>query len=199
MRDFDEIKNIWQDQKEPTLGHEEILKRVKRSKSRMANKLLLEVIAMSMSIAILSYAWFMIPFRMWTTHLSLLIFMGCSLFVLFAQLSDFRHIHESNNLLDKPEDYIRDLKKYKQERHQLNTQKYRVYTLFLGLGLVLFFIEIFFVASIWFTVFGLGVSILWILFCYFWLMRRYIRREEEALSEMIEDLERLKKQFEEEE
>ncbi|MFM6976418.1 MAG: hypothetical protein ACKOW2_06190 [Sphingobacteriaceae bacterium] len=198
MRDFDEIKNIWQEQQDPKLNHEEILKRVKRSKSRLANKLLAEVLLMSVTIAVLSYAWYMIPFRMWTTHLSLLIFMASSLFVLFAQLTDYRRINSSSDLLDKPESYIQYLKKYQQERHQLNTQKYRVYTLFLGLGLLLFFVEIFFVASAWFTILGLGLSIAWIICCYFWLMRRYIRREENYLNEMIEDLERLQKQFGEE-
>ncbi len=196
MKDFEEIKNIWHKQPDPELSQEEILKQIKRSKNRLASKLLLEVIIMSLTIAILTYAWFMIPFRMWTTHLALLIFMASSLFVLFAQLSGYRSIH-ADGFLNKPEAYINYLKTYKQERHQLNTQKYRVYTLFLGLGLILFFIEIFFVASVWFTIIGLGLSIAWILICYFWLMRIYISREENELSEMIENLERLEKQFEE--
>lgn len=197
MKEFDELINIWQEQPESSFNHEEILKGVKASRNKLANKLLLEVIAMSFSIAILSYAWYMIPFRMWTTHLSLLIFMACCLFVLFAQLSDYRRIHSHYDLLQKPGSYIDYLKKFKQERHRLNTQKYLVYTLFLGLGLLLFFVEIFFLSSLWLTIIGLSISIGWILICYFWLMKIYVRKEESYLSEMIENLERLKKQFEE--
>lgn len=194
MKDFEKIKNIWHKQDDPKLSQDEILKQVKRSKSRLANKLLLEVLAMSISIALLSYAWFMIPFRMWTTHLALLIFMGSSLFVLFAQLSGYQRIHISG-LFEKPASYVQYLKKYQQERYVLNTQRYRVFTLFLGLGLILFFIEIFFVASIWFTIIGLGISAAWILICYFWLMRIYISKEEKELNNMIDNLERLEKQF----
>lgn len=197
MKEFDVLQNIWQDQQDPKLDQDEILKRVKRSRNRLANKLLIEVLFMSFAIAVLSYAWYMIPFRMWTTHLSLLIFMACCLFVLFAQLSDYRRIHAEEDFLQKPELYIQYLKNFKQERHKLNTQKYLVYTLLLGLGLILFFVEIFFVSSIWLTIIGLSLSVGWILICYFWLMRLYIRKEEHYLNEMIEQLERLSKQFSE--
>lgn len=198
MKDFEVIKNIWQDQQDPTLSQEEVLKRMKRSRNRLANRLLLEVVLMSFCIALLSYAWYMIPFRMWTTHLSLFIFMACSLFVLFAQLSAYRRIHHQQELLSTPQEYIIQLKKFQQERYQLNTQKYLVYTLFLGLGLLLFFVEIFFVSSILLTVVGLGISIAWIILCYFWLMKKYVRKEESYLNEMIQNLERLSEQFNEE-
>lgn len=197
MKDFDVIKNIWQGQQDPDLSHEEILKLLKRSKNHLANRLLLEVVVMNLCIALLCYAWFAIPFRMWTTHLSLLIFMACSLFVLFAQLNGYRQIHAHDDLLQKPKIFIDYLKKFKQERHKLNTQKYLVYTLFLGLGLLLFFIEIFFVSSLWLTLTGFGLSLAWILLCYFWLMKNYVRKEEAYLNEMIENLERLQKQFSE--
>lgn len=197
MKEFDVLQNIWHDQQDPMLNHDEILKRVKRSRNRLANKLLIEVVFMSLAIAVLSYAWYMIPFRMWTTHLSLLIFMACCLFVLFAQLSDYRRIHAQEDFLQKPESYIQYLKTFKQERHKLNTQKYLVYTLLLGLGLILFFVEIFFVSTIWLTIIGLSLSVGWILVCYFWFMRLYIRKEEHYLNEMIEQLERLSKQFSE--
>lgn len=198
MKDFDVIKNIWQEQQEPELSQEEILRRMKRSRNRLANRLLLEVLLMSLSIGLLSYAWYMIPFRMWTTHLSLLIFMACCLFVLFAQLSAYRSIHHRDEMLSKPQEYILQLKKLQNERYQLNTQKYLVYTLLLGLGLLLFFVEIFFVSTIWLTVIGLGLSVAWILICYFWLMKKYVRKEQEYLNEMIHHLERLSQQFNEE-
>jgi hypothetical protein len=198
MKDFNVIKNIWQEQQEPELSQVEILKRMKRSRNRLANRLLLEVLLMSLSIAVLSYAWYMIPFRMWTTHLSLLIFMACCLFVLFAQLSAYRSIHNRDEMLSKPQEYILQLKKFQKERYQLNTQKYLVYTLLLGLGLLLFFVEIFFVSTIWLTLIGLGISVAWILICYFWLMKKYVRKEQGYLNEMIHHLERLSQQFTEE-
>ena len=106
MNEFDLIKDIWQSQPERKLAAEEILKQVKRSKNRLANKLLFEVFVMSLAIAALSYVWYMVPFKMWTTHLSLLIFMASCLFALFAQLSAYRSIHATVQLIGKPDTYI---------------------------------------------------------------------------------------------
>jgi hypothetical protein len=196
MNDFDLLKDIWQSQPERKLAAEEILKQVKRSKNRLANKLLFEVFVMSLAIAALSYAWYMVPFKMWTTHLSLVIFMASCLFALFAQLSAYRSIHATAHLIGKPDTYIKYLKQYQKDRHRLNTQKYKVYTLFLGIGLVLFFVEIFFVATLWFTVSSFVASLIWIAICYFWLMKAYIRREDGYLNGMIASLEHLERQFE---
>jgi hypothetical protein len=196
MNEFDLLKDIWQSQPERKLAAEEILKQVKRSKNRLANKLLVEVFVMSLAIATLSYAWYMVPFKMWTTHLSLLIFMASCLFALFAQLSAYRSIHATAQLIGKPDTYIKYLKEYQKDRHRLNTQKYKVYTLFLGIGLVLFFVEIFFVATLWFTLISFAASLIWIAICYFWLMKAYIRREDGYLNGMIASLEHLERQFE---
>ncbi len=196
MNDFDLLKDIWQSQPERKLAAEEILKQVKRSKNRLANKLLFEVFVMSLAIAALSYAWYMVPFKMWTTHLSLVIFMASCLFALFAQLSAYRSIHATAHLIGKPDTYIKYLKQYQKDRHRLNTQKYKVYTLFLGIGLVLFFVEIFFVATLWFTVSSFVASLIWIAVCYFWLMKAYIRKENGYLNGMIASLEHLERQFE---
>jgi hypothetical protein len=198
MNEFDLLKDIWQSQPERKLAAEEILKQVKRSKNRLANKLLFEVFIMSLAIAALSYAWYMVPFKMWTTHLSLLIFMASCLFALFAQLSAYRSIHNAANFIGKPDTYIKYLKEYQKDRHRLNTQKYKVYTLFLGIGLVLFFVEIFFVATLWFTLISFAASLIWIAICYFWLMKAYIRREDGYLNGMIASLEHLERQFEQE-
>ena len=196
MNDFDLLKDIWQSQPERKLAAEEILKQVKRSKNRLANKLLFEVFVMSLAIAALSYAWYMVPFKMWTTHLSLVIFMASCLFALFAQLSAYRSIHATAHLIGKPDTYIKYLKQYQKDRHRLNTQKYKVYTLFLGIGLVLFFVEIFFVATLWYTLSSFVASLIWIAVCYFWLMKAYIKKEDGYLNGMIASLEHLERQFE---
>ena len=107
-------------------------------------------------------------------------------------------INNTAHLIGKPDTYIKYLKHYQKERHRLNTQKYKVYTLFLGIGLVLFFVEIFFVSTLWFTLISFGASLVWIAICYFWLMNLYIKKEDGYLNEMINSLERLESQFKEE-
>jgi len=197
MKDFEALKSIWHDQVAlPKVSHEDVLKKVGRVKGGLARRLLLEMLGMTIATAVLLWVWIASPFRMWTTHLAMLIFLACCVYYIIAIIENYRRI-TYDKLLDKPEEYIQYLKKYKQDRFIFNTRKYRIYSLFFTAGFILYFIEIAFLASLWVTVTGIIFTFLWIGLCYFVLMRIYIRREESKLEDMIRNLERLQKQFEE--
>lgn len=200
MKDFEALKNIWHNQVAlPKVSHEDVLKRIRKNKNGFANKLLVELIGMSSAIGLLIFVWVTSPFKMWTTHLGMLILIVCCLYYLYVQIRDYNLIKDESLLLSKPEEYIEYLKKYKHDRYLLNTRKYRIYTFFLSIGLALYFIEIAFLASVWITVLAISFTVAWILFCYLILMKNYIRKEESKLGDMIENLGRLQKQFEDQE
>lgn len=196
MKDFEALKDIWHNQVAlPKVSHEDVLRKVRKTKNGFANKLLFELAGMALAIAMLTYVWISSPFKMWTTHLAMIILIGCCLYYLYVQIRDYNRIKDESLLLNKPEEYIEYLKTYKNDRYTLNTRKYKVYTLFLSFGFLFYFIEIAFLASVWVTLLGIFFTAAWILFCYFVLMRRYIRKEEAKLEDMIENLERLQSQF----
>lgn len=200
MKDFEALKNIWHNQVAlPKVSHEDVLKQIRKNKNGFANKLLVELIGMSSAIGLLIFVWVTSPFKMWTTHLGMLILIVCCLYYLYVQIRDYNLIKDESLLLSKPEEYIEYLKKYKHDRYLLNTRKYRIYTFFLSIGLALYFIEIAFLASVWITVLAISFTVAWILFCYLILMKDYIRKEESKLGDMIENLGRLQKQFEDQE
>lgn len=196
MKDFDALKDIWSNQVvRPKISPEDVLKRVKKSKNELANKLLLEVVVMLFAISALIFAWLTLPFKMWTSHVAISIFIICCIYVMFAQYRDYRRMTDNSLLLDKPGDYITYLKKYKMDRYLLNTQKYRMYTILFSMGFLLLFVELFFVAQLWLTILGIVFTLGWFLLCYFILMKNYIRKEEMKLEEMITNLERVERQF----
>jgi hypothetical protein len=198
MRDFEELKTIWNDQAEKSqISYDGILKEIRKSKRVFANKLLVETIGISIIIVAFIGFWIETPATLWTTHLAMFIFIACCFYYLFVQFRDYRSINNSELLMKKPDEYIEYLKSYKLERYILNTRKYRVYSIFIGIAFALYFIEIYYVAALWETVVGVIVIIGWFMMCYFF-MRTYIRTEEERLEMMIQDLERLGKQFVEE-
>ncbi len=195
MKDFEALKSIWHNQVAlPKVSHEDVLKKVSKTRTGLASRLLIEMLGMALAIAMLIYFWVEIPFRMWTTHLAMIIFMACCFYYLVALIVNYRRI-TYDNLLDKPEEYILYLKKYKHDRFIFNTRKYRIYSLFITLGFILFFIEISFLVALWVTITGIIFTFLWISLYYFVLMRIYIRKEESRLEDMIQNLERLEKQF----
>ena len=195
MKDFDALKDIWHSQlAAPRLSYEDILKGIRKSKSSFANKLLVETIGMLLAIILFALIWVNSSSMMWTTHLSLLIFLVCCLYYLFVQIRDYRSISNSEHLLKEPEEYINYLKDYRRKRYALNTRKYTVYSIFIGIAFALYFVEIYFSSPLWHTVAGIIAIALWFIICWH-LMKTYIRREQEKLNGMIEELERLEKQF----
>lgn len=196
MKDFEALKSIWHDQVAlPKVSHEDVLKNLRKTRNGLASKLLIEMIGMGIAAAVLIYVWIASPFTMWTTHLAMIIFILCCIYYILAMINNYRRINH-DKLLDKPECYINHLKKYKHDRYIFNTRKYKVYSIFFTAGFILYFIEISFMTSFWITVIGISFTFLWIALCYFVLMRIYIKREESKLEEMIQNLERLHKQFE---
>ncbi len=197
MKDFDALKTIWHNQVAlPKVSHRDVLKKVTRLKNGLAQRLLLEMTGMVLATAVLLWVWSGSPFTLWTTHLAMLVFLACCIYYIIAIIKNYQHI-TYDQLLDKPEEYIQYLKKYKQDRFIFNTRSYRIYSLFFTVGFILCFIEIAVLAPLWITITGAVFTTLWIALCYFVLMRIYIRREEAKLEDLIRNLERLQKQFEE--
>ncbi|HEY1009473.1 MAG: hypothetical protein ACO1NS_10185 [Daejeonella sp.] len=196
MKDFEALQDIWHNQIAlPKVSHEDVLKKIKKTRTGLATKLLVEILGTALFSAMLIYLWIESPFRMWTTHLAMFIFMSCCLYYIVALIGNYRRI-TYDNLLDKPGEYILYLKKYKHDRFIFNTRKYRIYSIFVTAGFILYFIEIAFVAALWITIICIIFTFLWIALYYFMLMRIYIRREEAKLEDMIQNLERIEKQFE---
>ncbi len=196
MKDFDALKDIWHGQLEsPKLSYEDVFKGIKKSKSSFANKLLLESIGILAAIVFFSLIWYTSPSLMWTTHLSFFIFLICCFYYLSVQLRDYRSISSSENLLKQPEEFIAYLKQYSRRRYQLNTTKYTIYSIFIGIAFALYFIEIYFSSPLWQTITGVVLTVIWFTLCWF-IMKIYIRKEQEKLNEMIKKLERLERQFE---
>ncbi len=195
MKDFEALKDIWNGQIElPGVNSEDILKNIKKNKRAFANKLLFEIAGMALVISLLLFIWTMNTFTMWTSHLSMAIFICCCLYYIISQLQDYREINNSDLLLKQPQEYIDYLKGYRKRRYLFNTRKYAVYSIFIGIAFGLYFIEIYSIAAIWQTLIGVIFTGAWFVICW-QLMKVYIKREEEKLDNMITNLERLKNQF----
>ena len=198
MKDFEALKSIWHNQVAlPKVGHEDVLKKVSKTRTGLASRLLIEMVGMVLASTMLIYVWVESPFRMWTTHLAMVIFMCCCLYYITALIRNYRQI-TYRSLLDRPGEYILYLKKYKHNRFIFNTRKYRMYSIYFTAGFILLFIEISFLTELWVTITVIVFTFLWIILYYFVLMPIYIRKEESRLEDMIRNLERLEKQFVEE-
>jgi len=195
MKDFNALKDIWSGQsKETLLNFDDLIRAIKKSKHGFGSKLIKETAGMAAVLAFFSAIWYYGQSSMWTTHLAFLIIISTSLYYLIIQFIDYKTISRSDQLLKKPHAYILHLKNYKQRRYIFNTRKYYIYSVFVGIALLLYFIELYFYSSIWHILIGVLFTAGWFYLCWY-LMKIYIQREQDELTEMIDKLERLESQF----
>ncbi|GAA4788058.1 hypothetical protein GCM10023231_15280 [Olivibacter ginsenosidimutans] len=196
MKDFNELKQLWHVQQEHDgVSYNAIRNTIKQTKNKYTAKLLSHVISVAVIVLITFYIFITIPFYTWTTQLSMLIVLICLVYYMLIQIKDYRAIHNSENLLNKPEVYISYLQAYKKHRYKLNTQNYTVYTVCLSVAFALYLIEMSFYVSRMTLIIFVVATVIWFLICYFVLMKVYIRKESEKLQELINKLKDLKDQF----
>lgn len=195
MKDFDALKDIWTGQAAlPKLNYEDILGQVKKNKSAFANKLLTESGLMGAVILLLIAVWAVSSFALITSHISMVILLGCSVYYFVVQLLDYKSIANTESYLKQPDKYIAYLKAYRQKRYILNTRNYTVYSVLIGIALSLYFVEVFVAAPLWQTIAGVSFTIAWFVICGL-LMQSYKKKEQEKLGEIITNLEKLENQF----
>jgi len=196
MKGFEEIQQLWHGQgPDPNVSFETVLKRIKRGRSAFARKLFWQSISTGVAVAVLLWMCLTVDFSTWTTYLAIAIMVGCICYYFASQLSDYRAINDSLHLLSKPQDYIRYLKDFQQKRYRFNTRNYAFYEICIGIAFALYGIEMYFALPLW-TFIGLVVFIIfWFVICHVVFMKQYIRNEQARIAEMIENLERIKGQF----
>ena len=200
MKDFDSLVGIWNDQKTaPIVNHKEVISKYKDNRSSFSIKFLTETFVMFAVFILIAFVFFNTDFQFWTSYLGLIIIEACCVYFIVVQIINIRNIATSNTLFDKPQDHIQFIQKFKKSRYIQHTRNYKFYTIALGTGFSLYFIEFFYRLNVVIMLISVAATIAWALVCYFYFMKIYIKKEEKRFAEMLADLERLNEQFRDEE
>jgi hypothetical protein len=196
MKDFDSLIGIWNEQKiAPVIDYKEIINSYKAKRDKLTLKFLREILMMLPALVVIVYLFFAIEFNFWTSYVGLFISASCCLYFIIAQLVNIKNVSDSNTLFDQPKDHILFIQKFKKARHRQHTRNYKIYTLVLGFGLSLYFVEFFYMLNVWLMVLVVSATIAWFIVCYIYLNKMYLVKEEKRFNDMITDLERLNEQF----
>lgn len=199
MKDFDSLVGIWNEQKTaPVIDYKAVINSYKAKREKLTLKFIREILLMLPALLVVIYLFFSIDFNFWTSYVGLFIAASCCLYFIISQILNIKNVSDSNTLFDKPKDHILFIQNFKKTRHIQHTRNYKIYTLVLGFGLALYFLEFFYMLNIWLMVLVVTATISWFVFCYMYLNKMYLAKEEKRFNEMIADLQRLNDQFKDE-
>ncbi|QKJ29363.1 hypothetical protein HQ865_06190 [Mucilaginibacter mali] len=196
MKDFDHIMSVWQEQPvHDKLSVDSVLKQVKKDVRGIASRMRWSIMAVVALLLSTFFVMFFLVFNSWVTYAGILIMMVCMLMYFTLIIRHYR-ILSKHDATQNPTEYLVSLHEYQKERGKIVGWFYYIYVLLISLGLLLYFYEILTTFSTAGKVMVYGTTVVWLLFCTFYLKRRIFKNEQEKLDMMIDRLERLKSQFE---
>ncbi len=195
MKDFDQLISLWQEQpKRDQLSVDEMLKQVKKGISGMSTKLLYNIVSMSIAISALLAVMLFFVFRSWVTYAGIVILITTILMYWMMMIRDYRLINKRDVTIN-PADYLQGLKEYQKSRSKIYGWMYYAYVLLISTGLLLYFYEVLQSASALFKAVVYSIYGVLVLFTTFFVRERFVKNEQERLSQLIERLTRLQGQF----
>ncbi|HEY0245496.1 MAG TPA: hypothetical protein VGC01_08045 [Mucilaginibacter sp.] len=195
MKDFDQLMSVWQGQPKPDqLSVDDVLKQVKKGMSGMSNKLLWNIVSMSVSFILFLGAMLFFVFKSWTTYAGMLIILITMILYISMMIRDYKLIHKRDATIN-PTDYLQNLKEYQKNRAEVYGWMLYIYVVLISIGMALYFFEVLQSATRAFKITAYSVTGLWLVFCTVYLRKRFVNNEQEKLNLMIDRLIRLQSQF----
>ncbi|MBY0244124.1 MAG: hypothetical protein K2Q03_01595 [Sphingobacteriaceae bacterium] len=195
MQNFNHIESLWAEHSvELKISADEMLKQVKKDVNHIKTKSILNILGMVASFLTINLVWIYIPAEYISTHIGMsiiLITIGVYLGILYKH---HRMISKTDYTM-YPNQYLNTLKNYQLIRFKLYNRMFWIYTVFLSIGLLLYFIEIFEHFSFLQKTITLSFTFIWILYCSTILRTKVMNREKERINLLIEKLERISNQF----
>lgn len=195
MQDFNHLESLWTAHSvDIKISADDMLKQVKKDVNHIKTKSVLNILGMIASFIAIGLVWIFIPSQFLTTHIGIsiiLVTIGIYLGILYKH---HRMISKTDFTVN-PNQYLNTLKNYQLIRFKLYNRIYWLYTIFLFLGLFLYFIEIFEHFSTLQTTTTVVATLLWMLFCSTILRKKVMQREKERINLLIEKFERISEQF----
>ncbi len=198
MKAFEEIQQLWNNRQDtPKVDFDELMKNVKGSRKALAAKFMWQCVTIGIAVVVLVAIAVLVNFVTWTAYAGIWIIVGCLIYYLANQFSDYRSMERSETLFATPQKYITYLKAFQERRNRFNTYNFAIYEACVGLAIALYAIEFYYLLPVLvFTAF-VGFVVIWFLICHFVFMKRYIRSENDRIEAMIDHLQRIARQFDE--
>lgn len=197
MKEFEELQQLWRKSiPESKVDFEGVMQGIENGQKELAAKMWWHVIAFAVGLLLLGYIWVALVFVTWTSHLALVLVASCMIFALLAQWKSYQDLRRINfRFTQKPEEYIQALKTFKTNRYRQHSRSFMIYETFIAAAFALYSFELYFALPAG-TFIGMVVFIIfWFIISHFVFLKAYIQHENEKIQNMINDLDRIKNQF----
>lgn len=200
MKDFDDIKEMWQQQPAAKVNKTDMAELGRHSsstKTKLKKQQLRGVVMLCCTAVYIAWIGFFsgIYFQLAVTYIAILLMLAVILIQAAISFSIYRKLGNINETLH-PALHLKQWQDYYQFRKKQVRLNHPLYFIFLNLAFGLYFIEILGGRPFWMSLIVVVIYLAWMLFSYFVLGRRTLAREEKKIKTIIDDLTQVAQQLE---
>jgi Flp pilus assembly protein TadB len=186
MKDFNDIQNLWQDQKASQLPDvNNILADAKKVQRALNRKISVQIIILIAVVVFILILMNVIPFKQATTFIGIGI-MAVTI-VAFSAIRLYQVIQlKKMDLSQNPQQLLLDLEIYYQFQKTVNTRYTQIYFLVMNSAFALYFIEVLQPVPLLYQVIIVVVYLAWMLFASLYLGKKHKRKEQAEIQSIID-------------
>jgi Flp pilus assembly protein TadB len=186
MKDFNDIQNLWQDQKASQLPDvNNILADAKKVQRALNRKISVQIIILIAVVVFILILMNVIPFKQATTFIGIGI-MAVTI-VAFSAIRLYQVIQlKKMDLSQNPQQLLLDLEIYYQFQKTVNTRYTQIYFLLMNSAFALYFIEVLQLVPLLYQVIIVVVYLAWMLFAFLYLGKKHKRKEQVEIQSIID-------------
>ncbi|MEO9020501.1 MAG: hypothetical protein ABI237_15710 [Ginsengibacter sp.] len=198
MKNFDDIKNVWQTSGEESLPDAgEITLRIQKTRRRMIRKNIIGGTILCFTFFYICFIGWYYHFEQWTTRAGIVIILLAILLGVTFNTRLVQLLLKHGDLTLDNAAYLHQLIHLRNTQRAIRTKGISLYFLLLTLGIVLYMME-FARRSLSFGIIAYTLTLAWIAFSWFYIRKKTVARQEREINEQIDNIEKLIKRMEKE-
>jgi hypothetical protein len=189
-----DFKALWNrgDRSAPNVN--EIFEKANKLNRGVRNKIRRGNIILSLTVLFMAFIWFHYQPQFITTKIGLLLIM-IAIVVFLITTNQLLPLLEEANVATDSRQFLMQMIRVKQKQDFLNQTMLTGYFIFLSIGIVLYFIEYAGRGSFLFQVTAYGLTFAWIGFNWVYIRKRIIKKQQNAMNDIIARLEEVNRQL----
>lgn len=193
-----DLKKIWGKQYIPIIDVQEVLKKIEVYKRSKIKKVVMLNVILFFTILFILLIWIYFKPQFISTKIGIVLTVAAMLIVIFFN-SKMKNTLSKVNENQSNEAYLKNLKTIKLHENRIQTKVMSLYFVLLSFGIMLYIYEYISKMTIVIQIVFCLALVLWIVFNWFVLRPRIIKKNQREINDLIEQLERIENQLIEEE
>ena len=186
MRDFNDLQNLWKEQKPAALPDvKAILADAKKMQRQLNNKITAQIVILVAVVIFIMVLVNIIPFKEVTTFVGIGL-MAVSILT-FSAIRLYQVVQlKKLDLTQHPRQLLLDLETYFQFQKKVNTNYTFAYFVVMNLAFALYFIEVLRPLSSIYKGFIITIYLIWMFFALLYLSKKHHRKEQAKIQSIID-------------